>query len=158
MPKFRKETEKDKKKKKKKISDEDFAFRSILVSAIIGGAFLVISLVLNGTEEFFKGILNHFIDEDITYQLPDESILNVSEVIDNTIKVSVILICFFFIFISIANYKDLSGKPAKLKDGILLGGLALLQTIRILWVFLFTLIGLVLILLYFYMVQDVKEA
>lgn len=153
MPKFKKETEKRTKKKKKQISDDEFAYRSVLISAIIGGIFLIISLFINGTEMFFDGVLVHIIDEEIKYKVNDQTI-KVNEWVDNSLKVAVILLSFFFILISVGNYKELTGKPASMKEGILLFGLSLAQTIRILWVFIGTIIGLPLILVYLYLVQE----
>ena len=155
MPKFKKESiTKQKKGKKKRLSNEDFTLRSIYITTILAGIFLIISLFLNGTEEFFNGILIKIFDEEIIVEAADESEINISEILDNTIKVTVILLFFFFSFVSLANYKELTGKPTTLTQGIFLGLLALLQTIRLVWVFLFTLIGIVLILIYLYFIQD----
>ncbi|MHA1150269.1 MAG: hypothetical protein ACTSR8_18740 [Promethearchaeota archaeon] len=155
MPKFKKESiSKQKKGKKRKISDEEFILKSIYTTAILAGVFLIISLFLNGTEEYFNGILIKVFKKEMIVETADNTKINISEILDNTIKVAVILLFFFFSFVSLANYKELTGKPTTLTQGIFLGLLALLQTIRLLWVFLFTLIGIILILIYLYFIQD----
>ncbi len=141
MPKFKKEQKKS--VKSKKISEEAFLLKSVRISVILAGIFLVISLFFNGTEFFFEGIITIYVNKEIHW-----------EILDNAIKVSVILFSFFFIIISIGNYKELTGKPVKLKEILLLIGLSLVQTIRNLWVFVFTLIGLLIILFYLYLIQD----
>ena len=141
MPKFKKEQKKS--VKSKKISEEAFLLKSVRISVILAGIFLVISLFFNGTEFFFEGIITIYVNKEIYW-----------EILDNAIKVSVILFSFFFIMISIGNYKELTGKPVKLKEILLLIGLSLVQTIRNLWVFVFTLIGLLIILFYLYLIQD----
>jgi hypothetical protein len=141
MPKFKKEQKKS--VKSKKISEEAFLIKSVRISVILAGIFLVISLFFNGTEFFFEGIITIYVNKEIYW-----------EILDNAIKVSVILFSFFFIMISIGNYKELTGKPVKLKEILLLIGLSLVQTIRNLWVFVFTLIGLLIILFYLYLIQD----
>ncbi|MHA1272961.1 MAG: hypothetical protein ACTSQP_14740 [Promethearchaeota archaeon] len=153
MPKFKKETVR--KKKKKKISEDEFAFRSVLLTAILSGIFLTLSLFLNGTEYFFDGILIKIINKTITYEAATDTTINVNDWVDNIIKGTVILLFFFFSYVSIANYKELTGKPATLKEGILLFLISLVQTIRVFWVFLYTLIGLILIIVYFYYIQEV---
>lgn len=155
MPKFKKPSRK-KKTKRRKVSDDEFAFRSIIVSTILAGIFLIISLVLNGTEYFFDGILIHLIDEEIIQDIETIDItVNVNDYVDNAIKGMVIVFFFIFSLISVGNYKELSGKPVSLqKEGLLLLGLALVQTIRNLWVFLITLIGTLIVLLYFYLIQE----
>ena len=56
--------------------------------------------------------------------------------------------------ISLGNYKELTGKPVKLKEILFLLGLSLIQTIRSLVVFILTLIGVFAILFYLYLIQE----
>jgi len=147
MPKYKK----DKKKppKSNNISEDAFLLRSIRISAILGGIFLLLSLIFNGTERFF--------DHLVIKLLPSISHLLQADywvVIDNIIKVSVILFAFFFLIISLGNYKEYTGKPIKIQEILILVGFSLIQTVRNLYVFIFTLIGLVLLLFYFYLVQE----
>ncbi len=141
MPKYKKNSKKT--LKSNKISDEAFKLKSVRISAILGGFFLVLSLLFNGTEIFFNGIISIYLGKTIYW-----------ETLDNALKVSVILIAFFFMLISVGNFKELTGKPVNLKEILLLLGLSLIQTIRNVWVFIFTLIGLFIILIYLYLIQD----
>ena len=58
--------------------------------------------------------------------------------------------------ISIGNFKELTGKPVGLKEILLLVGLSLVQTMKNLYVFIFALIGLSLLLIYLYLIQESK--
>ncbi|MHA1763847.1 MAG: hypothetical protein ACTSYC_08860 [Promethearchaeota archaeon] len=133
-----KKTKKTKSKNKESEKlDELLTFKSLVISMILTGIFLVISLFLNG------GMITIFIEKGIIW-----------DVIDIALKVSTILSCFFFSLISIGNFKDLTGKPVNWRELLLLSGLALAQTFRSLWVFISTLIGVILILLYLYLIQE----
>ncbi|MHA1803394.1 MAG: hypothetical protein ACTSU4_02540 [Promethearchaeota archaeon] len=123
--------------KKSEILDDPLAFKSLVISAILTGIFLVISLFLNG------GIITIFMEKGIIW-----------DVIDIALKVATILSCFFFSFVTLGNFKDITGKPVNWKELLFLSGLALAQTFRSLWVFVSTLIGVVLILLYLYLTQE----
>ena len=147
MPKYKKNQEKA--SKSKKISEDAFLLRSIRISAIIGGIFLLLSLIFNGTERFFDGIVTKLLPSISHLLQPDYWV-----VVDNTIKVSVILFAFFFMIISLGNYKEYTGKPIKIQEILILFGFSLIQTVRNLYVFIFTFIGLVLLLFYLYLVQE----
>lgn len=123
--------------KKKHQSDDNFAFRSVIVSAIFGGIFFVISLLFN-TE-----ILSVFLNRDIFWTF-----------IDISIKVIAILLFFLFMITSIGNYKELIGKPLSWKELLLVVLFSIGQTILNVWVFIFTLFGLVLLLIYLYIIQE----
>ena len=84
MSKIPKQKEKEQKLKRKSRSDENFAFRSVIVSAIFGGIFFGISLIFN-TE-----IISIFMNRDIFWTF-----------IDLAIKVIAILLFFLFMIISI---------------------------------------------------------
>ncbi len=137
MPKFKKSPKKSQKLEQKPSFNEDFMFKSVKISTILGGIFLIISFFFN------IGIITIFMNRDVFW-----------DVIDVSIKVSSILLCFFFMMISIGNYKDLTGKPSDWKMILLLFSLSLAQTIRNLVVFLFTLLGLVLIIIYLYFIKE----
>ena len=70
------------------------------------------------------------------------------------IQVVTILLFFLFIMISVGNYKELTGKPLDWKELLLLIVLSLGQTLLNLWVFAFTFIGLFVIIIYLYLVQE----
>ncbi|KKN63730.1 hypothetical protein LCGC14_0498950 [marine sediment metagenome] len=137
MPKITKQTEKDTKSKGKQRSDEKFAFRSVIISAILGGIFYVISLIFN--------------TELLTFNFNQSIIWNI---VDILIKVGAILLFFMFMITSIGNYKELIGKPLGWKELLLLIIFSLGQALLNFWVFLFTFFGLILILVYLFLVQD----
>ena len=139
MSKFKKEPKQTLKTKKKITSDEEFAFKSVFITAILSGFFILLSLFLNGFNMLSGLIESHEIHMEIIYAL---------------INSSVIILFFFFSLISIGNYKDLTGKPVDWREIVLLIGLSLIQTIRNPLVFIFTLIGLILIVIYMYLVQE----
>ncbi|MFW9898052.1 MAG: hypothetical protein ACFFDO_02165 [Candidatus Thorarchaeota archaeon] len=141
MPKFIKERKKE--SKSKRIPDDKLILKSVKISAILAGVFLVLSLFFNGTEWFFEGIIIRYVKKEIYW-----------EILDHTIKTSVIVLEFFFMMISLGNYKELTGKPVKLKEILFLLGLSLIQTIRSLIVFILTLIGVFAILFYLYLIQE----
>ena len=137
MSKIPKQRENEQKLKEKYQSDEKFAYRSVIVSAILGGIFYVISLFFN------TGIITILMNRDIFWTL-----------IDISIKVIAILLFFLFMLTSIGNYKELVGKRLDWRELLLLVLFSIGQTILNVWVFIFTLFGLTVILLYLYMVQE----
>ena len=141
MPKFQKKQKK--KRREKQIPEARVILKTVRISAVIAGIFLVLSLFFNGTELFFEGIISQY------YQKEDYW-----EILDYTIKITVIILEFLFMMISLGNYKELTGKPVNLKEILFLLGLCLLQTIRNLFVFIFTLIGLGVILFYLFLIQE----
>lgn len=141
MPKFKKERKKE--SKSKRIPDDKLILKSVKISVILAGVFLVLSLFFNGTEWFFEGIIIKYVKKEIYW-----------EILDYTIKTSVIVLEFFFMMISLGNYKELTGKPVKLNEILFLLGLSLIQTIRSLVVFILTLVGVFAILFYLYLIQE----
>lgn len=137
MSKIPKEPEKVLKKRKRYRSDEIFAYRSVIISAILGGIFYIISLFFN------LGIITIFLNQSVLWTI-----------FDVLIKVIVILLFFLFMITSLANYKELIGKPLDWKELFLLIGFSIGQTILNPWVFIFTLFGLAIILIYLYIVQE----
>ena len=115
MPKYKK----DKKKppKSKNISEDAFLLRSVRISAILGGIFLLLSLIFNGTERFFDHLVINLLPS-ISHLLQEDNWV----VIDNIIKVSVILFAFFFMIISLGNFKEYTGKPIKIQEILILVG------------------------------------
>ena len=137
MSKIRKDSNKLESIKKKPKFIEKAAYRSVILSGILGGVFLVLSIIING--------------EFIIIFTSDE-LLWVG--IDITLKVLIILLFFIFMMISIGNYKELTGKPIDFKIIILILFLSLIQAFRDSTVFSFTLIGLLVVVVYFYVVQE----
>ena len=147
MPKYKKDQKKP--SKSNNGSENAFLLRSIRISAILGGIFLLLSLILNGTERFFDDVVTKLFPSISHLLQPDHWV-----VVDNAIKVSVILFAFFFMIISLGNYKEYTGKPIRMQEILVLVGFSLIQTVRNLYVFIFTLIGLVLLLFYLFLVQE----
>ncbi|MFX0137293.1 MAG: hypothetical protein ACFFDN_26885 [Candidatus Hodarchaeota archaeon] len=138
MSKIPKQPEKKLKTKKRYRSDEKFAYRSVIISAIIGGIFYFISLLFN------LEIITIFMNQGILWNI-----------IDVSIKVVAILLFFLFMITSIGNYKELVGKRLDWKELILLFAFSIGQTILNPWVFLFTLFGLAIFIVYLYLVQEI---
>ncbi|TFG07946.1 MAG: hypothetical protein EU539_03650 [Promethearchaeota archaeon] len=137
MPKIRKKKRKTSISKKISEKDETFILRSLKISAFLAGLFLCLSLLFNGE------IITIFMNRDIYW-----------DILDISIKVSLILLGFLFMIISISNYKELTGKPIGLKEILLLIGLSLAQTVRNLYVFIFTSVGLIMLVVYLYLIQE----
>lgn len=137
MSKFKKEPETTSKKGKRVNSKDNFAYKTVVVSAILGGFFLLLSLLFNGY------IIIIFMDIDVLF-----------DIIDVLIKSGVILLFFLFAIISIGNYKELTGKPIEMREVILLFFLSLFQSVLHPYVFLLTLIGLGVLIFYLYLIQE----
>ncbi len=137
MSKIRKDTAKSDSIKRKSKFTTKAAYRSVILSSVLGGLFLALSILLNG--EF----IIIFTSDDLLW---------VS--LDTVLKVLTILFFFLFMMISIGNYKELTGKPIDLKIILLMIFLSLIQSFKNSIVFSFTLIGLLVIVVYLYIVQE----
>ena len=124
--------------KVKQAFNEKFAYRSVIISVIFGGIFLIISIFFN------IEIITVFMDKNVFF-----------DIIDILIKTGVILLFFFFMMISIGNYKEIVGKPISWKEFLFLIVLSLGQSILNLWVFIFSMIGIIIILIYLYLIQEI---
>jgi hypothetical protein len=74
--------------------------------------------------------------------------------IDISIKTIAVLLFFLFIITSYGNYKELIGKRLNWKELVLLILLSIGQTILNPLVFILTLLGLIVILIYLFLVQE----
>lgn len=137
MSKFKKDGSNLSKNTNKSKLDENFAYKTVLVTAVFSGIFLFISLLFN------TQIITIFMIENSVWFY-----------IDIVIKILVILLFFLFSIISIGNYKELSGKPLDFKIIFLLFILSLIQAYRNAWVFGFSFLGLIVIIAYFYFIQE----
>ena len=137
MSKIRKEKLKSRTVTIKPKLEEKSVYRSVVLSAVIGGILLITSTLLNG------GYLSQFISANVIFQI-----------LDITIRVLVILFFFIFMTISIGNYKELTGKPLDFKFIMLIFIFSLIQSFRDSIVFSFTLVGLLLIIVYLFFVQE----
>jgi len=139
MPKFKKEDVKKNQSQKSQEFNQDFAFKSLLFTLLLGIIFFILSILFNVA--------------DVLSLLVSEQTL-ILEIFNTIIKVLTSLAFFFFILISIGNYKDILGKPANWKDIAFLFCLSLFQTVRNTSAFGLTLLGLILLILYFYIIQE----
>lgn len=137
MSKVPKDQIKEQKLKIRRRSDDKFAYRTVIISCILGIIFYVISFILN------IGLIPFFTESNILFTL-----------LDILIKVIAILLFFLSMMISIGNYKELTGNPLGWKELLLLFVLSLGQTLLNLLVFSLTFIGLLIIVIYFYLVQE----
>lgn len=137
MSKIPKVQTKDQKPKFKRRSEDKFAYRTVLISTALSLIFYVISLLFNAE------IISIFTGTNLIFYI-----------IDILIKVIAILLFFLFMMISIGNYKEMTGKPLNWKEFLLLFILSLGQTLLNYIVFIFTFIGLLLILIYLFLVQE----
>lgn len=137
MSKIPKDQIKAQKLKIKRRSDDKFAYRTVIISCFLSIFFYVISILFN-----FR-VISIFTNINILF-----------EMLEVLIKVASILLFFLFMMISVGNYKELTGKPLDWKELLLLIVLSLGQTLLNLWVFAFTFIGLLVIIIYLYLVQE----
>ncbi len=128
---------KDQKSKTRRRSEDKFAYRTVIISTVLSLIFFVVSLLFN------TGIISIFVGTSLIF-----------DIVDIFIKVMAILLFFLFMMISIGNYKEMTGKPLGWKEVLLLFILSLGQTLLNYIVFFFTFIGLLLILIYLYLVQE----
>jgi len=137
MSKIPKDQIKEQKSKIKRRSDDKFAYRTVIISCVLSIIFYTVSLLFN------VGVISIFTNINILFNM-----------LDVLIKVATILLFFLFMMISVGNYKELTGKPLNWKELLLLIVLSLGQTLLNLWVFVFTFIGLLVIIIYLYIVQE----
>lgn len=137
MSKIPKDQVEQQKSKSKRRFDDKFAYRTVIISTILGLAFYIISLLFN------IGIITIFSNVSMLF-----------DIIEGFIKVGATLLFFLFMVISIGNYKELTGKPLGGSLVFLLFLLALGQTIMNTIIFVLTFIGLLIFLIYIYLVQE----
>ncbi|MBY8983807.1 MAG: hypothetical protein KGD65_01945 [Candidatus Lokiarchaeota archaeon] len=137
MSKIPKVQTKDQKSNTRRRSDDKFAYRTVVISTALSLIFAIVSFLFN------TGIISIFIGINLVF-----------DIIDIVIKVFSILLFFLFMMISIGNYKEMTGKPVDWKEFLLLFILSLGQTLLSYIVFISTFLGLLLILIYLYFVQE----
>ena len=119
-------------------SEDKFAYRTVVISTAVSLIFLVVSILFN-TE-----ILVIFLGINLIF-----------DILNMVIRVITILLFFLFMMISIGNYKEMTGNPLNWKEFLLLSILSLGQALLNYMVFIFTFIGLLIILIYLYLVQEI---
>ena len=118
-------------------SMEEFAYRTVILTAIIAGILFVISLLFNGEFISLTNISNNL----------------VIQIIENSIRIGSIVFFYIFIITSIGNYKELTGKPVTWIELTFFFIISLIQSVLDLLVFSFTFLGLVIVVIYFWIVQ-----
>ena len=127
----------EKKGKSTKLDDNSFAYKTVIRSVLLAGLFLAFSFIFNGEIiQIYEGN-NEFLT-----------------ILDALFKVILIMLFFIFSIISIGNYKELSGKPLKLREILLLCLFSILQGYRNPLVITFTFFGLLIMIVYFYISQE----
>jgi uncharacterized protein YebE (UPF0316 family) len=104
---------------------------------ILAGISLIVSFLFNAE------IITFFMDQGLFLSI-----------IDIIIKVLAILLFCIFMIVSLGNYRELIGKPLKLRSIIFIFLISLLQSFRNSIVFSFTLVGLLLLLIYLYFIYE----
>jgi hypothetical protein len=137
MSKIPKDQIKQQKLKSKRKFDEKFAYRTVILSTILGIAFFIISLLFN------LEIITIFNNVSVLFDF-----------LGSLIKVGATLLFFLFMMISVGNYKELTGKPLGWNITLLLCLLSLGQTLLNIWIFILTFFGLLIFLIYLYLVQE----
>ncbi len=139
MPKYRKTSKQavDKQQKSRNLQSlKYFMFSSALKGFIVAGVFLVLSLLFNAE------LVPLFTESSTTFK-----IVNV------LIRGGLIIGFFFFIFVSFVNLRELRGKVSEWQDIVLLAVISILQGILSGWVVLVALVGIILLVLYFWVLQ-----
>jgi hypothetical protein len=137
MSKVRKNKINTKKSRNSSNYDEKFAYRTVISSVILAGISLIVSFLFNAE------IITFFMDQGLFLSI-----------IDIIIKVLAILLFCIFMIVSLGNYRELVGKPLKLRSIIFIFLISLLQSFRNSIVFSFTLVGLLLLLIYLYFIHE----
>jgi hypothetical protein len=118
-------------------SMEEFAYRTVILTAIMAGILFVISLLFNGEFISLTNISNNL----------------VIQIVENSIRIGSIVFFYIFIITSIGNYKELTGKPVTWIELTFFFIISLIQAVLDLLVFSFTFLGLVIVVIYFWIVQ-----
>jgi hypothetical protein len=125
------------KKLEKSRSDETFAYRSITISAVLGTICFIVSILFN------LEIITILMNIDLLWTI-----------IDVVIKTIVVLLFFLFIITGYANYKELVGKRLNWKELLMFILLSIGQTLLNISVFTLTLIGIFIIVIYLFLIQE----
>ena len=140
MSKYKKIPEKEtveKQKPKKILTTDEFIIKSGITSFYLAGIFFVISILFN------SGIVTIFMNQNLYLDIVDISIKTIS-----------IILFFLFLCVAVGNVEEINGKVLGWKKLTILIIISLIQSIRNGWVFLFSSIGIIVLILYFWLVQE----
>ena len=140
MPKYKKKLEKSpsKEEKIKQVRNRDeFIIISSIKSFYLAGVCFVVSVLFNA------GILTFLMNQNIILDILDVSIKSIS-----------IILFFLFLCIAVGNIEEINGKVLGWKQLAVIAAISLLQSIRSGWVALISSIGVALVILYLWIIQE----
>lgn len=140
MSKYKKIPEKEtveKQKPKKILSTDELIIKSGITSFYLAGIFFVISILFN------SGIVTIFMNQNIYLDIVDISIKTIS-----------IILFFLFLSVAVGNVEEINGKIFGWKKLTILIIISLIQSIRNGWVFLFSSLGIIILILYLWLLQE----
>jgi len=140
MSKYKKIPEKEtveKQKPKKILTTDEFIIKSGITSFYLAGIFFVISILFN------SGIVTIFMNQNLYLDIVDISIKTIS-----------IILFFLFFSVAVGNVEEIKGKIFGWKKLTILIIISLIQSIRNGWVFLFSSLGIIILILYLWLLQE----
>jgi len=140
MSKYKKIPEKEtveKKKPKKILSTDELIIKSGITSFYLAGIFFVISILFN------SGIVTIFMNQNLYL-----------DIVDILIKTISIILFFLFLSVAVGNVEEINGKIFDWKKLTILIIISLIQSIRNGWVFLFSSLGIIILILYLWLLQE----
>lgn len=112
-------------------------FSSSLITYMLAGVFLVFSILMNAK----------------VLEIPNPDATTPLKVVDVLLRGGLIILFFFFMFVSMGNLKELRGYIMTWKEMLFLIIISLFQTITEGWALLTATLGIIIILVYFYFIQ-----
>ncbi|MCK4237486.1 MAG: hypothetical protein KAX33_00065 [Candidatus Lokiarchaeota archaeon] len=140
MSKYKKIPEKEtveKQKPKKILSTDELIIKSGIISFYLAGIFFVISILFN------SGIVTIFMNQNLYL-----------DIVDILIKTISIILFFLFLSVAVGNVEEINGKIFGWKKLTILIIISLIQSIRNGWVFLFSSLGIIILILYLWLLQE----
>ncbi|MBA7507614.1 hypothetical protein ES706_06334 [subsurface metagenome] len=140
MSKYKKIPEKEtveKQKPKKILSTDELIIKSGIISFYLASIFFVISILFN------SGIVTIFMNQNLYLDIVDISIKTIS-----------IILFFLFLSVAVGNVEEINGKIFGWKKLTILIIISLIQSIRNGWVFLFSSLGIIILILYLWLLQE----
>jgi hypothetical protein len=134
MPRIEKKTMKD--VKMDRATSRQKMYTSAILSYIIAVILLIVSLLINA--------------EFIHFNFGDSVGLNLLE---DIVRAGIIILFFFFLLISAGNYFELKGQVMELPHLIIISVIALILAIKDGSAFILSFLGVIGILIYFYLLQ-----
>lgn len=140
MSKYKKIPEKEtveKQKPKKILSTDELIIKSGITSFYLASIFFVTSILFN------SGIVTIFMNQNLYL-----------DIVDILIKTISIILFFLFLSVAVGNVEEINGKIFGWKKLTILIIISLIQSIRNGWVFLFSSLGIIILILYLWLLQE----